>query len=157
MNCTYYTPVRHQSQVQDTGQMYNIVAYTTNSAYLTVGTFLKICYDEYRIQKGGDNMQKYQYHIILRVPLGKRHGEMMVQIEENQISGDLFVLGKKFPLSGAIDEQGNCRIIGKFCSPKQEYCYEATGTFDSAKIQLLLSVGYRKFQLTGTAWNGEEG
>ena len=102
-------------------------------------------------------MQKYQYHIILQVPLGKRHGEMMVQIEGNQISGDLFVLGKKFPLSGATDEQGNCRIIGKFCSPKQEYCYEATGTFDSAKIQLLLSVGYRKFQLTGTAWSGEEG
>ena len=51
-------------------------------------------------------MQKYQYHIILQVPLGKRHGEMMVQIEENQISGDLFVLGKKFPLSGATDEQG---------------------------------------------------
>lgn len=101
-------------------------------------------------------MQTYHYQIILSVPLGHRHGTMTLQVQEYAISGELFLLEKHFALSGNIIEKNECQIFGKFCSPKQEYQYSAVGTFTATEIQLLLTVGQRRFRLSGIAYKPSE-
>lgn len=94
-------------------------------------------------------MQIYQYHITLEVPLGNRHGVLQIQVQDNTISGGLYLLGGCFSVFGTTVETGKCQIHGKFCSPKQEYLYQAEGFYDAEQIFLWLHLGYRIFRLIG--------
>ncbi len=92
---------------------------------------------------------EYLYEIQLEVPLGIRKGNMSLHINNEQISGELEVLGNKETFEGNITNDGVISITGTLVSIVRNIPYKGIGKIQENTLQMLLCVSDGSYKLTG--------
>lgn len=92
---------------------------------------------------------RYCYTVTMVTPAGLRHGNLELNINQQDISGCLDILNHKNPLSGKILEHGQCELKGILISLMRRSNYTAVGKFDSHSIQLTLKGQKNSYPLYG--------
>lgn len=95
--------------------------------------------------------EQYCYTITMVTPAGIRHGNLVLNISQKDISGYLDILNHRNPLSGKLLKQGQCELTGMLISLMRQSKYTAVGEFDSYSIQLTLKEQKNSYQLYGIA------
>ena len=90
------------------------------------------------------------YDIIMRTPIGIRHGTMTVIVDRCRVEGILNILQKANPFRGTIDEKGNCRIEGKITTLMRTIAFNATGRIANDTLSLELKGEQESFEISGT-------
>lgn len=101
-------------------------------------------------------MREYQYDIIMKTPIGKRKGRILVQISGREIEGYLELFGRKEPMAGEIEEDGECSLTGNMVTLMQTIPYLASGYMDEKEIVLIFQTKQQKFQVQGELRNMEK-
>ncbi len=97
-----------------------------------------------------------KYDIVMTVPIGKRHGNMYVQINGDEISGTIDILGASESFSGTIQNDGCFEIIGNLKTLVSTIPYHSTGKITTDEIELTLLCPKNKFYITGKVTNENE-
>ena len=100
---------------------------------------------------------EHRYEIELEVPLGIRKGIMSVSIKENQVSGELEVLGNKEVFDGVILEDGVICIKGTLVSLVRNIPYKGIGSMEKNSLKMLLCVQDDSYKVTGHRISSEKG
>ena len=96
-------------------------------------------------------MWNRSYDVVMRTPIGARHGTMTVIVDHSRIDGMLDILKKANPFHGSIDEKGDCRIKGELTTLMRTIPYDATGRVTQEALVLKLTGGRESFEISGTA------
>lgn len=96
-------------------------------------------------------MWNRSYDVIMRTPIGARHGTMSITIDHSKINGMLDILKKANPFHGNIDEKGNCQIKGELTTLIRTIPYDATGRITKEALVLKLKGEQESFEISGTA------
>lgn len=91
------------------------------------------------------------YNVVMRTPIGAKHGTMAVTVEDGRIRGMLDILKKANPFAGTIDTAGKCRLHGELTTLMRTIPYDATGRVTEESLQLALQGAQETFELTGQA------
>lgn len=59
--------------------------------------------------KQGDNMSTNTYRILMKTPLGERHGTLVLERNGSMLNGWLDIMKHREPFEGTVDEMGNCK------------------------------------------------
>lgn len=100
---------------------------------------------------------EYLYEIQLDVPLGIRKGTMSLNINDNEVSGELEVLGNKETFEGSITDDGIISITGMLVSLVRHIPYKGIGNIQSNTLKMLLCVQDDSYKLTGHQVSNEKG
>ena len=100
---------------------------------------------------------EYLYEIQLEVPLGMRKGTMRLQILNDQVSGELDVLGNREFFEGSITADGVISITGILVSVVRNIPYKGIGNIQKNTLQMLLCVQDGSYKLTGYQISNKEG
>jgi hypothetical protein len=92
---------------------------------------------------------EYLFEIQLEVPLGIRKGNMLLHINNDQVSGELEVLGNKEIFEGSITNDDVISIIGTLVSIVRNIPYKGIGKIQENTLQMLLCVQDGSYKLTG--------
>ena len=96
------------------------------------------------------------YDVSLHTPIGKRKGEMKVNIEDGKLIGFLTLFRNTEPLSGSIDENGECTLKGKFITLLKPVYFTATGKIHDEDLQLVLKCECGNYKMLGSSQKGKE-
>lgn len=99
----------------------------------------------------GEYTEQYCYAIKMITPVGIREGSLLLNINNRDISGYLYILNHKNALSGKILEHRQCELKGELVSLMRKSNYTAVGTFDFRSIQLTLKEEKNSYELYGIA------
>lgn len=97
------------------------------------------------------------YRVILKVPLGVRHGFLRLHIEDNKIRGQLELFGTTEKVEGKMTVEGTMYLNGILKTPIRSITYIAVGRMETDWISLRLNSGQACYSLTGTLTKDEEG
>jgi hypothetical protein len=97
-----------------------------------------------------------EYSIIMETPLGSKRGTMHIDIQSSSVEGQLNILGGKNPLCGEINANGACTLRGKIKTLMREINYIAIGRVSGQTLELTVRGESNIFQITGTAYAGNE-
>jgi len=111
-----------------------------------------------KIKRGGDNMTRQSFRIVMKTPIGERCGTMTAEWEnkDGKLRGIMEILEHTNVFYGQIDETGNCRIEGEMVSLMRSIPYVAVGTISSLGLTLSLQEGRNTFEVVGVPY-AEEG
>lgn len=90
-------------------------------------------------------MREHNYKIFLETPLGSRKGVMHLYIDNAKVNGYLDLLGQRQPISGEINEDGNCSLSGRLKTLVSEFSYKATGYINDVSVDLIIVGGQNSF------------
>lgn len=96
------------------------------------------------------------YDIIMRTPLGKRQGQLRLNIQGSQISGDLEILGHTNPICGHMESDGRYHLEGQVVTLLRAFPFTAQGQMQSDSIYLTLQSHPHTFQIQGALAAQEE-
>lgn len=94
-------------------------------------------------------MEKRFYNIILEIPLGKRKGEISLEIDNNKLSGYLLIFQNKNSIRGTILDNELCLIEGKYKTLFNSIDFIANGKITETDLNLTLNVGNKQFVMSG--------
>lgn len=94
--------------------------------------------------------ERKAYDIVRKTSIGKRYGTMIVEWEEEQISGLMEILGHREAFHGKADEAGKCRIEGRLISLTRTIPYIAVGKIGPSMLQLSLRGERNNFEIEGS-------
>lgn len=97
-------------------------------------------------------MWNRSYDVIMRTPIGARHGTMSVTVDHSKINGMLHILKKANPFHGNINENGDCRIQGELTTLMRTIPYEAMGWITQEALALKLTGERESFELSSAAF-----
>lgn len=95
-------------------------------------------------------MKTLCYDIRMSVPLGIRIGIMTLEINGDDVSGTLSVLGHSRTFSGKCDDRNQLEINGSIQSLLKEIHYVATGSYTENELHLDLQANDLHFRIAGT-------
>lgn len=95
-------------------------------------------------------MTETYYKVQMRTPLGVKHGNMLVKIHHDRLTGHLDIMKHSEPFSGTINETGSCMFTGRLVTLMRVVTYHAAGVIDEKHIDLLLRGERNTFYITGT-------
>jgi len=104
-----------------------------------------------RNSKEVNDMKKTKYNVALRTPIGTRMGVMDIQVHQGLANGIMHILGKAHSFTGVVDENGRCRLSGKFETLRQTVFYDADGMLTNNKVDLSIQSKVDSFRLIGEA------
>lgn len=90
------------------------------------------------------------YKILMKTPIGVKHGTMACDIEGEAVSGYLNLLNHSEPFSGKIDENGHCIIEGRIVTLMRSMLFDADGEICDDYLFLSLKSGRNNFEITGS-------
>ena len=79
----------------------------------------------------------YQYAVLMTVPLGKRNGELEVDIRQNTVEGFLTMFTVTLPIARGVCDGNRIRFAGSMKTLQSMFPYEATGTISQTQIDLV--------------------
>lgn len=88
------------------------------------------------------------YDITLSVPLGIRHGTMLINQLGTDITGEMKILGNTTSFSGT-QKENDFFITGTLKTPLRDIPYQGSGTLYEEQINLLLKSEHSIYKLTG--------
>lgn len=94
-------------------------------------------------------MKKSCYALMLQSQLGPRGGELLLQEEEQAVSGYLSLLGYRNRFSGSVLEPGKYLISGMLRSPVDKESYDAIFTVRDGTLNGGLITRHGCWDLTG--------
>lgn len=97
------------------------------------------------------------YDILLHTPIGKRKGELKASMKNGEVIGFLSLFGNTEPLEGTVDENGECRLRGRFATLMKSVEFTADGHIDGDAIRLTVQGDRRSYPITGKLRKQEEG
>lgn len=90
-----------------------------------------------------------KFNIVMRVPIGRRHGTLTYSENNSAISGILEILGNKSSFTGSCTSDGAVEFTGKIKSLFRIFSYIARGTITDSGINLDVLAGRYSFRITG--------
>lgn len=96
------------------------------------------------------------YDILLNTPLGKKSGELSVNMENGKLLGFLSLLGHTEPIEGTIDKNGNCLFQGKVVTLLNTICFMADGIIKDDVLSLKIKSDSSIYEMKGTLRNRRE-
>lgn len=105
-------------------------------------------------EKRSDGMKKYK--ITMKTPIGLRYGSMEVDVADDNVIGNINLLGQTKPFSGTIDIDGKCTIVGQLTTLIKNINFTAVGKITDKEIELSLKGERNIFKITGIAEESEE-
>lgn len=89
------------------------------------------------------------YKILMKTPIGVRHGTMTCEVTGKSISGYLNLLNHSEPYSGKIYENGHCTISGHIVTLMCSMLFDAVGEIFDDSLYLSVRTGRNIFEITG--------
>ena len=91
----------------------------------------------------------YIYNICMRTPIGVRFGTLRLTSLTGAANGSLTLLEKPVPVSGEVDENGNCQLTGSLITLMQTIPFIASGKISRHAVSLQLCSDQGEFELNG--------
>lgn len=95
-------------------------------------------------------MTERLFDIVLKTPLGQRHGQLTLQAQGGTVSGRLTVLRGSEPIRGRMFPDGTLEFEGVMHSPVREHPYHAIGRLTGEALEMDLLDGRQCFRLKGS-------
>ncbi len=105
----------------------------------------------YIIRQISKSMDKKNYNIVMKTPVGSRHGTISLCIINNKIYGTLNLLGHSEAFTGSVENDGTCSIHGNLVTLIRRIDYTAVGKISRDTIELSLREERNIFKITGVA------
>ncbi len=103
----------------------------------------------YNLLHGSDFVKKLLYMVVLQSQLGPRAGELLLQEENQSVSGSFSLLGHRNRFSGSVLESGKYFISGTLRSPVDWEPYDAIFTIREDRLSGGLITPHGCWDLTG--------
>lgn len=94
---------------------------------------------------------KISHEVLLKTPTGTKRGKLSAELQENFVSGTLFIMNCENIFSGIIDKEGICHISGTLKTLFHSFSYEGNGVLTEQKVSLTLQTDRHKLRLSGGA------
>lgn len=97
-------------------------------------------------------MKKISYAIVLQSQLGPRAGELLLQEEDQVVSGEMCLLGRRSHFSGSVLEKGANKkylISGELRTRMEKEDYDAIFTISQSRLSGGLVTRHGCWDLTG--------
>lgn len=91
----------------------------------------------------------YIYNICIKTPIGARFGTLCLTSLTGILDGSLELFRQVTPVSGEMDEYGNCRLAGSLITLMQTIPFTASGKISPHAVSLLLRSEQGEFELSG--------
>lgn len=95
------------------------------------------------------------YDIFLNTPLGKKRGELRVNIENGKLIGFLSLFGHTELIEGTVDENGKCLLAGKFITLLNTVSFSADGVINHDILNLKVKSGGSVYEMEGVIYDIE--
>lgn len=79
----------------------------------------------------------YQYEVTMRVPLGKRNGNLNITISKNKLFGFLTMFTEQLPISDGFCDGDHLTFSGKMKTLLNTFDYIADGIITNDQIELV--------------------
>lgn len=89
------------------------------------------------------------YDIFMQTMLGEKKGKLTAAIENGRLQGLLSLLGHTQPISGQVNEKGECSLSGAFTTLMNTVYFTATGFITPEGIRLTLKNGDQIYEMSG--------
>lgn len=89
------------------------------------------------------------YVIQLEVPLGTRNGRMVINIEGENVTGHMEILGRTSKFIGKVNADNEINIEGNLYLSVRKISYIGVGHIDRENIKIQLKDGQNIYKLTG--------
>ncbi|MGN1405722.1 MAG: hypothetical protein ACI4WM_05590 [Erysipelotrichaceae bacterium] len=97
-----------------------------------------------------------KYEIMMHTPIGKRYGDIRINIDKEKIKGYITLLSHCEPVNGSIDENGKCILVGRIVTLMNVIPFTATGEIEEDRLFLSLKGRHNSFQIEGKYTGMEE-
>lgn len=94
-------------------------------------------------------MNEEKYDLILKTPMGAKKGELIFEIDGDQLNGKIIVKGEENPFSNGTIRDNNFSFSGVLKSSVGKMEYEATGQVDGDTLRGEAKAKKGTIQLTG--------
>lgn len=94
-------------------------------------------------------MSEFFYQIIMRTPIGAKHGVMSAQIDGTNLSGNIELLKHREPFTGTINGRGDCTITGRLVTLMRTIPFSGNGRIDADSVFLSIDGGRERFVIEG--------
>lgn len=91
----------------------------------------------------------YRYALEMTAPLGKRKGELELIIKDRLVNGSLTMFTNTFPISQILLSGNRICFCGKMSTLSGAFPYEAEGTVNKSKVELLFRTDGGDFPAVG--------
>ena len=94
-------------------------------------------------------MSDYFYQIVMRTPIGAKHGKMTARVEGISVSGSIELLKHREPYTGTINDGGDCAITGQLVTLMRTLPFSGRGRINADSVFLSIEGGRERFEIEG--------
>ena len=92
-----------------------------------------------------------QYHVVLCTELGNRSGVLQLERKQDNLTGQLSILGTQTAVVGQVKPDGSCELRGHLITPVNDCPFCADGSYGEEQgLCLTVRAGDRIYKLYGT-------
>lgn len=90
------------------------------------------------------------YKVTINTPLGDRNGTLGISVTGNMLDGFIQILKSSKPISGVIDNDGNCNFSGHFDTATETLYFKAVGSIKETAVELILHSEGCQYKMNGS-------
>lgn len=95
-------------------------------------------------------LETRSYDVELNTALGKRCGQLKLQLSEGSLSGVLYLMKSENPIRGSVLADGTCSLTGSIRTRMGVYPFDGKGLLRSERIEAQLRCRGESLSLRGT-------